>query len=55
LSQTTDHTDQTDGTSNFVIPSSFGIRHFPIICVIRAIRGPVSWHLPQMPYNIRVH
>jgi len=55
LSQTTDHTDHTDGTPDFVIPSSFGIRHFAIIRVIRAIRGPVSWHLTQMPYNIRVH
>jgi len=49
LSQTPDHTDHTDGTPDFVI------RHFPIIRVIRAIRDPVSWHLTQMPFNIRVY
>ena len=35
--------------------SSFVIHHFLIIRVIRAIRGPVSWHLTRMPYNIRVY
>jgi len=48
-----DHTDYTDGTLDFVIPSSFVIRHsaFSDHPRHRVTRGPLNWHLAQMPYK----